>query len=90
MDKLGIDERLKIASKQFKDGLKPKSNIYDCLKALGELLPIYKEYMDKQIRKIEKKEKGVAKDLKSLAKADKKRDKICAMGEKAMKSKKGK
>ncbi len=32
--------------------------------------------MDKQIRKIEKKEKSVGKDLKKLEKADKKRDKV--------------
>lgn len=46
--------------------------------------------MDKQIRKIEKKEKVVAKDLKKLESADKKRDKVCDMGEKAMKMKKKK
>jgi hypothetical protein len=46
--------------------------------------------MDKQIRKIEKKEKVVAKDLKKLESADKKRDKVCEMGEKAMKMKKKK
>jgi len=46
--------------------------------------------MDQQIRKIEKKEKVVAKDLKKLESADKKRDKVCEMGEKAMKMKKKK
>lgn len=44
--------------------------------------------MDKQIRKIEKQEKKVAHSLKSLEKADKKRDKVCEMGKKAMKKKK--
>ena len=32
--------------------------------------------MDKEIRKIERKEKSVSKDLKKLEKADKKRDKL--------------
>jgi len=47
--------------------------------------------MDKAIRKIEKEvpKKGKAhKDLKKLEVMDKKRDKVCAMGEKAMKKKK--
>lgn len=47
--------------------------------------------MDKLIRKIEKEvpKKGKAhKDLKHLEKADKKRDKVCAMGEKMMNKKK--
>ena len=43
--------------------------------------------MDKQIRKIGKEVKKTGKDLKSLEKADKKRDKVCAM---AKKTKKGK
>lgn len=43
--------------------------------------------MDKQIRAIERKEKGVARDLKRLEKADKKRDKIV---DKAKRMKKGK
>jgi hypothetical protein len=86
--KIDVDLRLTAAIKDFRKNIKPRANIYDGIKALGELLPILKEYMDKQIKKIEKKEKGVAKDLKGLAKADKKRDKVCAMGEKAMKKKK--
>ena len=49
--------------------------------------------MDKKIRKIEKevakgKKKPAMKDLKSLEKADKKRDKMVDMGKKAMKAKK--
>lgn len=40
--------------------------------------------MDKQIRQIEKKVKGTAKGLKSLEKADKKRDKVCDYGKKMM------
>lgn len=40
--------------------------------------------MDKQIRKIEKDTKKVGKELKHLEKADKKRDKVCEMGKKAM------
>ena len=44
--------------------------------------------MDKEIKKIEGKAKGVEKSLKHLEKADKKRDKVCAMGKKAMKKKK--
>jgi hypothetical protein len=48
--------------------------------------------MDKAIRRIEKtikKDTGrEEKELKKLEKADKKRDKVCAMGEKAMKKKK--
>jgi hypothetical protein len=48
--------------------------------------------MDQQIRKIErviKKDTGKEeKELKKLEKADKKRDKVCAMGEKVMKKKK--
>jgi len=44
--------------------------------------------MDKQIKKIAKKEKSVGKDLKKLEAADRKRDKVCEMGEKAMKAKK--
>lgn len=47
--------------------------------------------MDKKIRQIEKKVKkdshAEEKELKSLGKMDKKRDKVCAMGEKAMKKK---
>lgn len=44
--------------------------------------------MDKKIKKIEKETKHVEKDLKGLAKADKKRDKTCEMGAKMMKKKK--
>lgn len=44
--------------------------------------------MDKQIRKIEKKVKSEAKDLKHLEKMDKKRDKVCDYGKKMMKKKK--
>lgn len=44
--------------------------------------------MDKKIKKIEKETKKVGKDLKSLAKADHKRDKVCDYGEKMMKKKK--
>lgn len=43
--------------------------------------------MDKQIRKIEKKEKAVSKDLKRLEIADKKRDKIVERAKKVKKSK---
>ena len=43
--------------------------------------------MDKEIRSIEKKTKGVEKSLKHLEKSDKKRDKIVAVGKKAMKHK---
>ena len=46
--------------------------------------------MDKQIRAIEKKTKGVQKSLKSLEKLDKKRDPACDMGKKMMKKKKAK
>lgn len=46
--------------------------------------------MDKQIRKIEKNVKKTGKELKSLEKADKKRDPACDMGEKMMKKKKKK
>jgi hypothetical protein len=41
--------------------------------------------MDKEIRTIEKKTKGVEKSLKHLEKDDKKRDKICDYGKKMMK-----
>lgn len=41
--------------------------------------------MDREIRKIERDTKKVGKELKSLEKADKKRDKIVAVGKKAMK-----
>ncbi len=44
--------------------------------------------MDKQIRKIEKKEKSVGKDLRHLEKLDKKRDKEVEAGKKAMHKKK--
>lgn len=44
--------------------------------------------MDKQIRKIEKGAKKELHQLKNLEKADKKRDKICEMGEKVMQKKK--
>lgn len=44
--------------------------------------------MDKQIRKIKKEAKKEVKDLSSLEKADKKRDKVCEMGEKMMKKRK--
>jgi hypothetical protein len=44
--------------------------------------------MDKQIRKIEKETKRVGKDLKSLEKADKKRDKVCDYGAKMLRKKK--
>lgn len=46
--------------------------------------------MDKQIRKIEKKEKAVEKDLKRLELADKKRDKLVDAGKRAMKKQKKK
>ena len=46
--------------------------------------------MDKKIKKIESKEKSALKDTKELLKMDKKRDKVCEMGEKAMKMKKKK
>lgn len=39
--------------------------------------------MDKAIRKIEKETKKVSHDLKSLEKADKKRDKLVERGKKA-------
>ena len=90
MVKVDVDLRLTDAIKKFKKNIRPKAKMFDGIQALGELLPILKEYMDKQIRKIEKKEKSVAKDLKGLEKADKKRDKVCEMGEKAMKMKKKK
>lgn len=44
--------------------------------------------MDKQIRKIEKGAKKELHQLKNLEKADKKRDKACAVGEKMMHKKK--
>jgi len=44
--------------------------------------------MDAKIRKIEREVKHTEKDLKSLEKADKKRDKIVDAGKKAMKHKK--
>ena len=43
--------------------------------------------MDKKIKKITKETKHVEKDLKGLLKEDKKRDKVCDMGEKMMKRK---
>jgi hypothetical protein len=43
--------------------------------------------MDKEIRKIEKGVKKSAGQLKSLAKADKKRDKVCDYGKEMMKKK---
>ncbi len=43
--------------------------------------------MDKKIHKIERETKHVEKDLKSLAKADKKRDKVCDLGKMVMKKK---
>jgi len=50
-------------------------------------------FMDKKIKAISKKiskdSKSEAKEMKSLAHMDKKRDKVCAMGEKMM-HKKGK
>jgi hypothetical protein len=39
--------------------------------------------MDAKIRKIERQEKAVGKELKSLEKADKKRDKLVEKGKKA-------
>lgn len=44
--------------------------------------------MDKKIKKISKETKHVEKDLKELAKADKKRDKVCEYGSKMIKMKK--
>jgi hypothetical protein len=44
--------------------------------------------MDQVIKKLEKKTKSLLKGEKSLLKADKKRDAVCAMGEKAMHKKK--
>lgn len=41
--------------------------------------------MDKAIRSIEKKTKGVEKSLKHLEKEDKKRDKVCDLGKRMMK-----
>lgn len=46
--------------------------------------------MDAAIRKISKENKKEGKDLKHLEKMDKKRDKVCAMGKKAMMAKKKK
>ena len=46
--------------------------------------------MDKKIRAIEKESKKTTKDLKDLERMDKKRDKVCEMGEKAMHKKKKK
>lgn len=46
--------------------------------------------MDKQIKKTEKIVKKAGKELKHLEKADHKRDKVCAMGAKAMKKEKKK
>jgi hypothetical protein len=46
--------------------------------------------MDKAIRKLEKGAKKEVKGLKSLEKADKKRDKVCDYGMKMMKKKKKK
>jgi hypothetical protein len=46
--------------------------------------------MDKKIRKIEKEDKKVGRDLKKLEAADKKRDKVCDYGKKMMKKKKKK
>jgi len=43
--------------------------------------------LDKKIKKLMSKTKSVEKDEKSLLKADKKRDKVCEMGEKMMKKK---
>lgn len=43
--------------------------------------------MDKQIRKIERNVRHTERELKSLEKADKKRDKVCDYGEKMMKKK---
>lgn len=44
--------------------------------------------MDKKIKKLEHVAEKEVKGLKSLEKADKKRDKVCAMGEKMMHKKK--
>lgn len=44
--------------------------------------------MDKAIRKLEKVNKREGKGLKKLERADKKRDKVCAMGKKMTKKKK--
>lgn len=44
--------------------------------------------MDNKIKKIQKDTKKLAKEESSLLKADKKRDKMCEMGEKMMKKKK--
>jgi len=44
--------------------------------------------MDAKIKKIQSDTKKLAKEESSLLKADKKRDKVCALGEKAMKKKK--
>ncbi len=44
--------------------------------------------MDKKIKKIQTENKKEGKELKSLLKADKKRDKVCEMGEKMMHKKK--
>lgn len=46
--------------------------------------------MDKKIKALQKETKKLAKGESALLKADQKRDKVCAMGEKAMKMKKGK
>lgn len=56
------------------------------------IIILKEEIMDKKIKKIEKTVKKDSmkeeKELKGLAKADKKRDKVCDMGEKMMKKKK--
>lgn len=43
--------------------------------------------MDKKIKSMQKVTKKLAKEESSLLKADKKRDKVCDMGEKMMKKK---
>jgi hypothetical protein len=67
----------------IEDGFISREEAENCLNELME-----STQMDKQIRKIEKEVKHSGKDLKKLETADKKRDKVCEMGEKAMKMKK--
>jgi hypothetical protein len=52
------------------------------------LTPKWRNIMDKKINKIKKEAKHEVKELGALAKADKKRDKYCEAGKKAMHKKK--
>lgn len=81
MNILKLKEALKILGNKKKASDAPyafKLIIWELMKTQTHV-----KNMDKKIKKIEKQVQQTSKDLKSLGKMDKKRDKVCDLGKKA-------